>query len=283
VVRRDGSAGAVRVEVKVEGGATVRTNRVFLDFADGELFRSVDLRDLIIDNATPDPERKLPVTLSLAAGAPTTAKVAEPLTGVLTVVDNDSPGTVGFAVGEFSVSEDGTPLQPVVLERRGGSAGTILIEVTPSVPTGGGSTEGADFTTGSIPVSFGPGELRRTILVPVVDDAIVESTEKLQLTITLAAGSAPGSSVDIAASTALVSIIDNDGPAELQVVRNEAGDLKYFARGPVRGRHLLQSSSNLTDWVTVGGEIQTQGAETPILLGIPAGAAGQFIRAVAAP
>ena len=209
--------------------------------------------------------------------------MAEPLTGVLTVVDNDSPGTVGFAVGEFSVSEDGTPLQPVVLERRGGSAGTILIEVTPSVPTGGGSTEGADFTTGSIPVSFGPGELRRTILVPVVDDAIVESTEKLQLTITLAAGSAPGSSVDSAASTALVSIIDNDGPAELQVVRNEAGDLKYFARGPVRGRHLLQSSSNLTDWVTVGGEIQTQGAETPILLGIPAGAAGQFIRAVAAP
>ncbi len=283
VVRRDGSAGAVRVEVKVEGGATVRTNRVFLDFADGELFRSVDLRDLILDNATPDPERKIPVTLSLATGAPSSAKVAQPLTGVLTVVDNDAPGTVGFAAGEFSVSEDGTPLQPVVLERQGGSAGTILLEVTPSVPGGGGSTAGADFTTGPIAVSFGPGELRRTIRVPVVDDSIVESAEKLQLSIRLAAGSAPGSAVDSAKSTALVSIIDNDGAAVLQLVRSEAGALKYFARGPVRGRHVLQSSSNLKDWVPFGAEIETQGAETPILFGIPAGASGQFIRAVAAP
>ena len=284
VVRRDGASGAVRVSVTFDNAATLTTNRVFIDFADGELLQNVDLRSLIVDNATPDPERRLSFTLALAAGAPAAAKLAAPLTGVLTVVDNDAAGTVGFGGANFSVSEDGTPLIPVVLERSGGSAGTVVVDVLPSATLDGGAVAGADFLTGKITVTFAPGELRRTIPLPVIEDSVVEPTKKFALTLRLGAGSASGSSVNATASTATVSIIDNDGAPVLEISRNGAGGPKFAVRGPVRGRYVLQASSDLKNWSAIGAEIQTQGVETAIQLGVPASAAaGQFIRAISAP
>ena len=283
LVRRDGAAGAVRLSVTFDGSATLTTNRVFIDFADGELLQNVDLRSLIVDNATPDPERHITFSIALDTGAPAAAKVAAPLTGVLTVVDNDAAGTVGFGGTEFSVSEDGTPLVPVVLERSGGSAGTVVVDVFPTVLAGGGAVAGTDFITNKITISFAPGELRRTVLLPVIDDTIPEATKKFRLTLQLGTGSAAGAAVAASASSATVSIIDNDGLPVLEIVRNGVGGLKFTARGPVRGRSLLQASSNLRDWAQIGSEIQTQGMETPILLGVPVSAVGQFIRAIAVP
>ena len=284
VVRRDGASGAVRVSVTFDTAATLTTNRVFIDFADGELLQNVDLRSLLVDNTTPDPERRLSFTLALAAGAPAAATLSAPLTGVLTVVDNDAAGTVGFGAANFSVSEDGTPLIPVVLERSGGSAGTVVVDVIASATLDGGAVAGVDFLAGQTTVTFAPGELRRTISLPVIEDSVAEPTKKFALTLRLGAGSASGSSVNAAASTATVSIIDNDGAPVVEIARNGAGGLKYTVRGPVRGRYVLQTSSDLKNWSAMGAEIQTQGVDTAIQLGVPATATiGQFIRTIAAP
>jgi uncharacterized repeat protein (TIGR02543 family) len=284
VVRRDGASGAVRVSVTFDTAATLTTNRVFIDFADGELLQNVDLRSLLVDNTTPDPERHLSFTLALAAGAPAAAKLAAPQTGVLTVVDNDAAGTVSFGGSNFSVSEDGTPLIPVVLERSGGSAGTVVVEVTAGATADGGAVAGVDFVAGKTTVTFGPGELRRTIPLPVIDDTVAEPTKKFALTLKLGAGSASGSSVNAAASAATVSIIDNDGAPVLEIARNGVGGPKFTVRGPVRGRYLLQASSDLKTWSAIGAPIQTEGADTAVLLGVPSSVtAGQFVRAVSAP
>ncbi len=283
VVRRDGSAGAVRLEVRIDGGTALRTNKVVIDFADGELFQSVDLRALIIDNTVPDPERHLPVTLALSSSAPAGSKLADPLTGILTIVDNDAAGSVGFGASAYEVNEDGTAVNPVTLERRGGSAGTVVVEVVPSVLAGGGAVAGTDFVTTPISVTFGPGELRRTLTIPVIDDTVVEGTERFQFNLRLGAGSAAGSAVDTAASNAVITIIDNDGLATLSVTRNAQGAPRFLIRGPIRGRHTLQKSSNLKDWFNVGDTVLTQGTDTPVELSVPATAGTQFVRTVPAP
>ena len=70
----------------------------------------------------------------------------------------------------------------------------------------------------------------------------------------------------------------------VEIARNGAGGLKYTVRGPVRGRYVLQTSSDLKNWSAMGAEIQTQGVDTAIQLGVPATATiGQFIRTIAAP
>jgi len=268
--------------VRIDGGTALRTNKVVIDFGDGELFQSVDLRALIIDNTVPDPERRFPVTLSLAAGAPAGSKLAQPLTGILTIVDNDAAGSVGFGASSYQVSEDGTAVIPVTLERRGGSAGSVVVEVVPSIIAGGGAVAGTDFIASPIPVVFGPGELRRTLQIPVIDDTVVEGTERFQFNLRLAAGSAPGAAVDPAASNAVITIIDNDGIASLEIKRNAPGAPRFLIRGPVRGRYILQRSSNFINWTDTGDTVFTQGSGTPVELAVPA-AAAQFIRAIPAP
>src|SRR5439155_16096878 len=79
--------------------------------------------------------------------------------------------------------------------------------------TGGGTaTAGLDYVAQSGRITFGQGQTNQTILVPIIDDTLVEGTENFLITISNAVG---GGTITGPASVSVV-IIDNEvGPGSL--------------------------------------------------------------------
>lgn len=114
-----------------------------------------------------------------------------------------SPGILTFSATEFSVNEDGTAIAAVSVTRTGRSTGEVSATVT---PTAGTATSSTDYDNAPIEVRFADGETTKTVAVPIVDDALVEGNETINLTL-----SAPTGGATIGEqSTAIFTIVDND-------------------------------------------------------------------------
>ncbi len=208
VVRRDGAAGSVRVELRFTPAAGLLQDRLVLEFADGEIRKTADLGLVIVDDTLPGSGLELSVSLQLVDGSPAGAVLGSRTVGELLVIDNDSTGSVGFAATDPTVPEHLATSVPVILERSGGSAGRILTQVKLS---GGTATPGEDYFVEPITVEFGPGEMRRRVFLPLVDDALPEPDESLGLTLELLPGSAAGAAIRAGAS-AVTAKLQSDDP-----------------------------------------------------------------------
>jgi glucose/arabinose dehydrogenase len=115
------------------------------------------------------------------------------------------PGTIALGTTLLSVSEAaGTAVVPVV--RTGGSDGTVAVRYSTVNAT---ATAPADYTGASAQlVVFGPGETTKSIIVPIVNDQLVEGNETFNVAIDQSLG---GATTGVP-RTATVTIIDDDGP-----------------------------------------------------------------------
>jgi hypothetical protein len=127
--------------------------------------------------------------------------------GALTDTDTinitvDDGGALQFSAATYSVSENGGPAV-ITITRTGGSAGTATVDLATS---NGTATSGSDYTAVSQTVTFGIGEISKTVTVPITDDLLNESDETVNLTLTNAGGSgALGSPL-----TAVLTITNDD-------------------------------------------------------------------------
>ena len=117
------------------------------------------------------------------------------------------PGWVQFDPGAYEISE-GVGLATLTLRRTGGTQGDVTVNYHTK---GGSAVEGADYTGQSGVVLFHDGETQQTISIPISDDAEIEDLESFQVVLT---NPTAGANLGIA-STATVSIQDNDGPASM--------------------------------------------------------------------
>lgn len=100
------------------------------------------------------------------------------------------------------------------------SAGSVELTLTRTHPrhsitllysTGGGTaTGGADYTAAAASVTFAPGELSKTIAVPVANDGSDEPDETFDISFSRPAGA--NASI-LGASAATVTVVDDDAPA----------------------------------------------------------------------
>ncbi|WP_373536565.1 Calx-beta domain-containing protein [Microcoleus sp.] len=126
----------------------------------------------------------------------------------------DDPVSLQFSAPTFSVNEDGTPVTAVTVTRTGSSTGTASATVN---LTNGSATAPADYANTAIPVSFAAGETTKTINVPIVDDALVEGNETVNLSLTNPTGATIGTQ-----SNATLNIIDNDTPVPTSTLQFSA-------------------------------------------------------------
>ena len=112
------------------------------------------------------------------------------------------PASLQFSAPTFSVNEDGTPVAAVTVTRTGSSAAAASATVNLTNDT---ATAPADYNNAPIPVNFAAGETTKTIVVPIVDDSVVEANETVNLSLTNPTGATIGTQ-----STATLNIIDND-------------------------------------------------------------------------
>ena len=123
----------------------------------------------------------------------------------IAIIDDDipKPGTLAFSNAQFTVNEDGTPVNVVIINRTGGSDGQVGATIALSDGT---AKRPNDYPNNSIPVIFNNGETSKTITIPIVDDLQFESNKTLNLTLTNATGAATIGTQD----KATLTIVDNE-------------------------------------------------------------------------
>ena len=107
-----------------------------------------------------------------------------------------------FNAGVFSVTEDLTVV-PVTVTRGDPGSGTVTVDLATSDGT---ANQVADYTATFATLTFAPGEVSKTVNIPITQDAFVEGNETINLTL-----SNPSSGTSIGGqSTAVLTIIDDD-------------------------------------------------------------------------
>jgi hypothetical protein len=113
-------------------------------------------------------------------------------------------GTLQFDAATYSTSE-GQATATVTVTRTGGTSGAV--SATVSTAGGGTASAGQDYTAVSQVVTFADGETAsKTVSLPITDDALVEGSE----TVNLSLGSPTGGAVLGSPAAAVLTIADND-------------------------------------------------------------------------
>jgi ELWxxDGT repeat protein len=213
VLRTGGSNGAVTVSIVPTNGTAIapadfNNAAIAVSFADGETSKTVALNSLINDDTSYEQTENLTLTLSTPTGG---ATIGSQATSTLNIIDNDAaPGVVQFSAATYSVNEDGTTAAAITLVRSGGSDGAVSVRVDLS---NGSAIAPNDYFNNPIVVSFTNGESSKTVTIPISDDAVIEPTETINLSL-----SDPAGGVTIGAQrTTVLSIVDNDVKPTLTV------------------------------------------------------------------
>ena len=210
VVREGDASAAASVDFATLNGRAQRgSDYTFtsgtLQFAPGETTKTFSV--LIADDTTPELNENLFVILrenveGLALAAPSVAE--------LTIVDNDA--TVQLSNTAFSISE-GAGFANLTVTRVGDTSRTATVLYSTADTAGlqscavvnNKASERCDYSTAAGMVQFGIGQTAQSIVIPIVDDALVEGNETFTVTLNGPAGALLG-----AASTATIMITDND-------------------------------------------------------------------------
>jgi len=160
---------------------------------------SVPINEDVIDEST----EAFTVTLTSA----TNATVGAPDQISVQIVDNDGVPTVQFASATANVNEGA------------GSATLLVVLSNPSVSTvtatygtsSGSAVAGSDFVNSSGTITFAPGATSASVIVPISEDVIDESSETFDVAL-----SNPGNATLGTIVTNTVTIIDNDGIPTVQ-------------------------------------------------------------------
>lgn len=168
----------------------------------------------------------------------------------VTILDNDPP-RVRFAAERFTAREDaGTALLSVILSEASGRPVSVAWAAT-----NGTATAGLDYVAVTGVLEFAPGQIQRHLAVPILDDALDEPTETVEVRL-----SNPTNAVLAAPAVAVLEILDNEPPtvnfsAPAYSVSESAGSFTV----PVT----LSKPSNQTIYVdyTTGGGTATPGQD----------------------
>ena len=187
---------------------------------------------------------------------------------VVTIIEDDS--SIAFTTNAVSVAETITNIT-LTVKRTGGTNSTVTVDfVTADVS----ATDGADYDTSSIAtntLTFNPGQLTKTISVPLANDSSVEGDETFTLSLTNLSGT---SVVFGSYSNATVTIKDND--SVFNVLTNAASVAENVgtavitirrtggtvATATVQYAAAAGTASATTDYTTVAGTLTFKPGET---------------------
>ncbi|WP_242056395.1 S-layer family protein [Nostoc sp. FACHB-152] len=218
LTRTGGSNGEISVVVTPSNGTATASDDysntpITVTFANGETSKTISIP--IVSDSQFEANETINLSLSSATGG---ATIGSQNTAILTIVNDDSflPGAIAFSGANYSVNENGTPINQITLTRTGGSDGEVSVTLNFSDGT---ATAASDYSNTPITVTFANGDTTsKTVTIPINNDTLAESTETFNLTLTNATGGATIGSQN----TAVVSIIDDDN--EVNIVGTAGND-----------------------------------------------------------
>ncbi|MCG7901572.1 MAG: hypothetical protein JAY60_04040 [Candidatus Thiodiazotropha weberae] len=206
VSRSGGSSGSVGVsyassDSTATAGEDYTAASGSVSFADGVTSGSFQVT--LLDDSEYEGDERITLTLS----NPTGGAVLGPTAQVdLVITEDDAAPATGLLV--FSASDLGADeadgLIEVTVERQGGSSGAAQVNYATADGT---AIAGIDYQVASGTLMFADGELSKTFEITIVDDALFEGTETINLILSDAVGASLGDT-----STATISVTDDDVP-----------------------------------------------------------------------
>ncbi|HKG80039.1 MAG TPA: M12 family metallo-peptidase, partial [Pyrinomonadaceae bacterium] len=145
---------------------------------------------------------------------------------VTLTTDSSVPNSVQLLQSAYSISETAGSLN-VDVTRTGDTSGAATVKYSTSDIAGltnctvvnGNASERCDYGTAAGTLRFAAGETSKTIIIPIVNDALVEGNETFTITLSGAAG------VSLGTSTATVTILENDNTPATQ---NPIDEIPFF-------------------------------------------------------
>jgi len=274
VLRSGGAKGAVSVTLGLTDSAgLLRTNRLVLEFLDGERVRNPDWTRVLAGDATPAPSRTIGIQITSVVSQTAGAVLGPLASAVVTVLDDDVAGTVAFP-GTTLAFDGGKPLAvgPAVV-RSGGVAGRLLVRV--EYLAGNSSASGQMPDPVVLELAHGVG--RRIVPMPVLTAPRGGPKPVVILRISLAPGSAPGSAVGLPSEMrvdyleAAVAAV----PLRISGIDILPGQRWRLAvTGPTDATHSVETSPDLLVWraLPVPVTVKTLG-ETAVSVDLPGDAA----------
>ena len=163
----------------------------------------------ILDDSLIDPDETFSVVIR--SGRCAILSTIKPTTTVVTIVDDENPGTLAFTSSIEEVNEDAGTVTLTVF-RDGGTDGVVTVDYATS---GGTATEDQDYTGQTGTLTFADGVDSQSITVDITDDIFIESNETFVVTLSSITGGAQlGSPASVT-----VTIVEDDVPGELAFER----------------------------------------------------------------
>ncbi len=167
-----------------------------LSFTNGVMSLTVDVP--IVN----DTEVEANETFKLTISNPTGGALLSGLTNtIVTIIEDDS--SIALTTNAVSVIETATNVV-LTVKRTGGTNSTVTVDFLTIDAT---ATAGADYTATNATLTFAPGDVTKTINIPLSNDTAVEGDETFSLSITNISGTA---AILGSYTNATVTIRDND-------------------------------------------------------------------------
>jgi len=205
VTRTGGGTGAASVNWTVSGGSATGGGVDFtatpgtLNWAAGDSSPKT-FTIAINDDAVAEAGGE---TITLALSGATGAVLGSTAATVVTIVDNDTPGTIAFSSAAYTVTESGVAAV-ITVSRTGGAGGAV--GVTFATSDGTATVAGSDYTAANGTLSWAAGDSAdKTFTVSVTNDTVVEPNETVNLTL-----SAPTGGAALGLAAAVLTILDDD-------------------------------------------------------------------------
>jgi hypothetical protein len=143
-----------------------------LDFTPGQTTKTIDIP--VTQDASLEGDETFDVTL---ANASSNAALGSPNPATVTIVDDDSAGTLDFSAQRYDVNETAGHAT-ITVNRTGGSSGPVSVDYTTLDGTAGAP---GDYAASHGTLSFADGETQKTFPVPVNWDGRQEGDETVSL------------------------------------------------------------------------------------------------------
>jgi hypothetical protein len=194
----------------------------------------------MINDLTDEQDETIEISLSNPS---TNAKIGAVSTQTITITDDDDVPTIGF-VDTLSVANEGSSLVAITLELGLESGNDVSVDYA---VTAGNAVAGTDFIALSGTATIPAGSLTTTISFQPIDDAIIESPETVELTLSNPMNGSLETDFDVHT----ITIADNDdlgfeGPGGVGDVENALGEnlLKLW----LIADSVSFSGGNVTSW-----------------------------------
>lgn len=129
---------------------------------------------------------------------------------VFSITDNDRGGVIQFARREFEAHENNGTAE-ITVTRVGGAASNVTVRLATETGTVNPANDPSDYTSIETTLTFGAGQTKQVIMIPLADDMALDGNKTVALTLRDPLGGAR-----LAVSNALLRILDDESSVTLE-------------------------------------------------------------------